>query len=95
MLVVTDARLRLFEPRDGAYFIDDPDKPGRQGMPAEERLRPLWDAPVSDVRSARVGWHASPEPATTEFTDRSWASFASPFHMGRRKARTVVAALTR
>ncbi|MEV4508546.1 hypothetical protein AB0K00_06265 [Dactylosporangium sp. NPDC049525] len=91
MLVVTDTRLRLYEPRDGAYFVDDA---GNAAKPATERLLPLWDTPRSAVRSARVGWHRlHRNRLTIEFTDGSWASFASLFQMGRRKASTIVAAL--
>ena len=78
-------------PRDGAYFVDDP---GNHGRPAAERLLPLWDTPRAEVRAARVGWHRlHRNRLTIEFADGSWASFASLFHMGRRKASTVVAAL--
>lgn len=91
LLVVTDARLRLYEPRDQAYFIDEPSLHGR---PAGERLLALWDAPRSEVRSARAGWHRlHPGRLTVEFTDGSWVSFASLLHLSRRKARTVVTAL--
>ncbi|WP_330186138.1 hypothetical protein KZZ52_42185 [Dactylosporangium sp. AC04546] len=91
LLVVTDARLRLFEPRDAAYFIDDPDK---RRMPTADRLRPLWDTPVSNVRSARVGrYRLNWCRLTIEFTDGSWVAFANLFHMGRRKGRTVAVAL--
>ncbi|MEV0562953.1 hypothetical protein [Dactylosporangium sp. NPDC050588] len=91
LLVVTDARLRLYEPLDQAHFIDEPKYHTR---PATERLRPVWDVPRAGVRSARVGWHRlSPSRLTIEFTDGSWASFAGLLTMGRRKAAPVVAAL--
>lgn len=91
LVVVTEARLRLFEPRDQAYIADDPDK---QRLPALERLRPLWDTPVSNVRSARVGrYRLNWCRLTIEFTDGSWMGFGSLFHLSRKKARTVVNAL--
>ncbi|GIJ49468.1 hypothetical protein Val02_63540 [Virgisporangium aliadipatigenens] len=91
LLVVTDARLLLFEPLDGGHFVDRADQ---HDKPASARLRPLWETPVSTVRSARVGrYRLNWSRLTVGFGDGSWVAFASLLYMGRGKARRIAAAL--